>query len=135
MKVQLIAYVVSLVTLLVLDGLWLTFMMPRVYQKKLAHLLADSLTVWPALVFYLLYVFGINFLVVRQALAQANDWSGIFFAGVVLGMVAYGTYDLTNQATLRDWPVMVTIIDIAWGGLLTGTVAVVTVLITKRFFL
>jgi uncharacterized membrane protein len=135
MKIHILACIVALVTLLVFDGLWLAFMTPRVYHKHLAHLFADSILVWPAVAFYVLYVFGLYFFVVRHALGRDFDVIGIFGAGVVLGIVAYGTYDLTNQATLKGWPVFITIIDIIWGGLLTGTVAVVTVWVTKRYLI
>lgn len=134
MKAHLVSYLIALFILVALDALWLTLMMPRVYQKHLSHLLAGSLMVWPAIVFYILYAFGIYFLVVRQALVQDTHLLATFLAGVVLGAVAYGTYDLTNQATLRGWPVLITLIDILWGGMLSGTIAVVSTWLTKKLF-
>lgn len=123
MKLALLAYAFALIGLLILDALWLSLMMPLLYRKHLAHLLASTPVWWAAVLFYVLYAFGIYFLVLRPALTQQQDLLTTFACGVVLGLIAYGTYDLTNQATLRNWPAILSFIDIVWGAVMTGIVS------------
>lgn len=108
--------------MLVLDAIWLTVSAPRLYRPLLGDLLADDFRLAPAAAFYVLYVAGIVILAVMPAI-DAGRWQTAAVNGLVLGLVAYGTYDLTNQATLRTWPVMVTVVDLIWGALLTSLTA------------
>lgn len=132
MKPFLISVVATIVSMLAIDSVWLRTMYSRFYQPKIGHLLGDSVNYGPAAFFYLIYGVGLTILVVQPAIASASGVGKIFLMGAVYGIVAYGTYDLTNQATLREWPVMVTVIDIIWGALLTGTVAVIAAWITQK---
>lgn len=133
MKLALLAYAFALMGLFILDGLWLSLMMPLVYRRHLAHLLASTPVWWAAIIFYLLYAFGIYFLVVRGALSEHQTLAATFGCGVVLGIIAYGTYDLTNQATLLRWPVVLTFLDIAWGGFMTGMVSLLSYWLARKF--
>jgi len=133
MKVASIAYAFALIGLLIIDGLWLLLMTPFVYRKHLAHLLASAPVWWAAVIFYFLYAFGIYFLVVRKALSEHQGLMATFCSGFVLGITAYGTYDLTNQATLLRWPVFLTFLDIAWGGLMTGTLSLLSYWLARKF--
>lgn len=123
MKHHIYAYVATLITLLLLDGVWLSLTMSRVYQKYLSHLMGDKVTLWAVAVFYLLYAFGLYFVVVRMAQNTDISLVSICITGFVFGMTAYATYDLTNQATLKNWPVFITIVDIIWGGAMSGVAA------------
>lgn len=116
------AYIGSALAMLVLDIIWLTTMVPRVYQPALGDMLADPPNLWVAAVFYLLYVVGVVVFAVLPALGQQN-WLMALGAGALLGLVAYGTYDFTNLSTLRNWPVGLSLIDVAWGTFLTGATA------------
>lgn len=116
------AYIGSALAMLVLDIIWLTTMVPRVYKPALGDLLADPPNLWVAGVFYLLYVVGVVVFVVLPALGQQN-WLMALGAGALLGLVAYGTYDFTNLSTLRNWPVGLSLIDVAWGTMLTAATA------------
>lgn len=118
------AYIGSAVAMLALDFVWLTTMVPRIYRPALGDKLADPPNLWIAAVFYLLYVVGIVVLAILPALEQRN-WLMALGSGALLGLVAYGTYDFTNLSTLRDWPVGLSLIDVAWGTVLTGVVALV----------
>ena len=118
----LLAYVGTGVIMAVLDAIWLTLMAPRVYQPAIGELLAPRPNMRAAVAFYLIYVFGIVFLAVLPALREGSAVRAATL-GAVLGLVAYATYDLTNQATLRVWPLHVTLIDLAWGVFLTTTAA------------
>ena len=86
-----------------------------------------------ALVFYLLFVVGLQFFVLNPALA-AGSWKTALFAGMFFGLVTYATYDLTNLATVRDWPVLITAIDLVWGSFVSGATALLSFLVIRRFF-
>jgi uncharacterized membrane protein len=103
-----------MVAFLALDAVWLTTMAERLYQPAIGHLMRPGFAWPPALAFYLLYILG---LVVFGVATGAERGSAAVAAGrcALFGLVAYATYDLTNQATLRDWPWSVTFADLAWG--------------------
>ncbi len=117
------AYLGSAVAMLVLDVIWLTLLVPRVYQPMLGDLLAPSPKFWVAGVFYLLYLVGVVVFAVLPALDQGG-WLQALGAGALLGLVAYGTYNFTNLSTLRDWPATLSLIDVSWGTALTALTAV-----------
>jgi uncharacterized membrane protein len=131
MKTTLIAYFVTLVPMLVADGIWLTTMGKRFYGVQLGHLMGPALKWGPVAVFYPLYAVGVAVLVVLPAVQAKTPLLKVFLLGSLLGLIAYAAYDLTNQATLRDWPFVVTVVDMAWGALLTGVVGVVAVYLTR----
>lgn len=127
-----IGLVATLLSMGVLDAIWLTTMTDRLYRRQLGTLLLATPNWLPAVAFYLLYSVGVLVLVVRPALD--GDWSAArtLGAGAMLGLVAYGTYDLTSQATLRGWSMLVTVVDITWGAALTATVSVVALAAARR---
>lgn len=110
-----LSYVGALVVLLCLDAAWLATMVPRLYRPLMGRLIAEQVWLLPAVLFYLLYVAGI----VVLAILRSRDGKGALCRGASLGVVAYGTYDLTNQATIDHWPVVITLADMAWGTVLT----------------
>lgn len=116
------AYLGSAAVMLVLDIIWLTLAVPRIYQPALGNLLADKPNLAVAGVFYLIYVIGVVVFAVLPAV-EARSWLQALGMGALLGLVAYGTYDFTNLATLRDWPLQLSIIDVCWGIFLTATAA------------
>lgn len=122
MKTFLIAFFAAAAAMTAIDSIWLRTMYSRFYQPQIGHLLADTVKYGPAVAFYLVYLTGLMVLVVMPALKSGAGWGQVFLLSAVFGIVAYGTYDLTNHATLRDWPWIVTVVDMVWGGLLTGVV-------------
>jgi uncharacterized membrane protein len=116
----------------VLDAIWLTTMGPRLYRPALGELLAPQPNMRAAVAFYLIYVAGIVFLAVIPALREASAIRAVT-SGAALGLIAYATYDLTNQATLRVWPVHVTLIDMAWGAFLTAAASFGGYWLASRF--
>ncbi|USN51985.1 MAG: DUF2177 family protein [Myxococcales bacterium] len=117
--------------MLIFDAIWLGLAVNRLYKPLIGHLMADGFKIIPAAVFYVLYNFGIVYLCVLPNLKSEAGLSKTLICGIVLGAVAYGTYDLTNNATLKDWPYIVSIIDIIWGALLTGITSLVCFYLSK----
>ncbi len=131
MKTFFIAYIVFLLPMLAIDAVWLSVMSKRFYAPRIGSLLAESPRLAPAVIFYLLYVLGPTVFVVVRAVDHGTGYGKVFLFGALLGLVAYGTYDLTNQATLKTWPVVVTLADLVWGSLLTGVVSIISVSLTR----
>jgi uncharacterized membrane protein len=127
-----IAYVATGLVFLGMDAIWLTLASQRLYRPLMGEMLLDSFRLVPAMLFYLIYVAGIVVLAIAPAIASERLTTATL-NGAFLGFVAYATYDLTNQATLRNWPVAVTIADLCWGTLLTASAATIGFLITRAF--
>lgn len=133
MKTLIVSFFATLVPFLIIDGTYLFTVGGSFYQKQISHLMAPSVGFVAAGIFYVIYVLGILALVVLPALKSGQGIGMTFLMGAILGFVAYATYDLTNQASLRDWPVIVTIVDLIWGTLLTGSVAALAVWISRSW--
>ena len=115
-------YLLTVPVFFAIDLLWLGLIAKGLYQRNLAHLLSPQVNWGAAIVFYLIYIAGIILFAVRpglgqQSLAKAAIWGALF------GFFTYATYDLTNLATLREWPVKIVVVDVAWGTLLCTLVA------------
>jgi uncharacterized membrane protein len=126
-------YMASLVTFLIIDGLWLGIVARSFYVQQIGHLLRPSPDFGVAGAFYLLYVVGVVVFAVLPALAQ-QSWVTALVLGALLGFIAYGTYDLTNLATLAGWPVLVSVVDMIWGAVLTATVALAGYMAGRMLF-
>ena len=113
-----IAYLAAGISFGILDALWLRWAGPNFYRPALGDLLAEQFRMGPALVFYLLYVAAMVWFAVRPGIALGVPHAVL--NGALLGGIAYASYDLTNQATLKVWPVHVTLVDIAWGASATA---------------
>ena len=119
---MLAVYVATLVVFVGVDFVWLSRMGDTFYRPAMEGMAMEGFRPAPALVFYLLYAFGVTFFAVQPGLA-AESWRTATLYGVMFGLVGYGVYDLTNQATLKVWPVALTMVDMSWGALLTGIAA------------
>ncbi len=117
------AYAVTLVVFMAIDAVWLTQMASRLYQPTIGHLLAPEPDLFAALIFYLLYILGMVVFTVKPGQHDAS-LKAPAARGALFGLVAYATYDLTNQATMQNWPWLVTGIDLLWGTFLTATATV-----------
>ncbi|WAH60018.1 DUF2177 family protein [Pseudomonas silvicola] len=131
MKKALIAYVSTLLVVLVLDALWLGVLMGPTYKQMLGSLMRDKPLLGPAAGFYLLYALGVVVLAVWPGVTAGSVWRGLGY-GAMLGLIAYGTYDLSNWATLVGWPPLLVFIDIFWGVVLTALAAAVGVWAADR---
>ncbi len=132
-KTYVIAYFCFLIPMLLIDSVWLFTMSKRLYAPRIGSLLADKPRLLPAAAFYLIYAFGAAVLVVVRMVGNQTGYLKTFLFGAILGVLAYATYDLTNQATMKEWPTLVTVVDLAWGGALTGVVSIIAVALTRAF--
>jgi uncharacterized membrane protein len=121
----LVGYVVALISFGAVDAIWLSMMGPRLYRPTLGDILLTELRVGPAVAFYMIYPLGVLVLAVLPAL-KSGSLTAVVGSGIVLGTVCYATYDLTNFATLRNWTLQLTLLDIAYGAIVTGLVAAVS---------
>lgn len=113
------AWASTLVVMLVVDLVWLGIVARPLYQRGIGHLMAEQANLPFAVVFYLMYAIGIVYLGIAPN-ASTPGVKAAFFAGAALGFFAYATYDLTNLAVLRGWPVWLAVIDMAWGTFITA---------------
>ena len=125
-----ISYLLTMVVFFAIDLVWLGTLAKNLYAKQLGHLMAENVNWAAALVFYLIYIAGILVFAVYPAVEKDSLMYAIVY-GALFGLVAYATYDLTNYATLKDWPVKIVIIDLIWGTSLTTSVAVSGFFLTK----
>jgi uncharacterized membrane protein len=119
-----IAYVVVLIVFGAIDAVWLSTMGPLLYRPALGDILAQNLRIAPAIAFYLTYPIGVVVFAVLPALRAQAPFSAAALA-LLFGALAYATYDLTNYATLRNWTLPITVLDIGYGGLASSIVATV----------
>lgn len=132
MKTQVIAYAGALMTLLVLDVIWLGLVARTFYRDQLGELMLPSPNLGIAVVFYVFFAVAIVFLATRPGLSSASITIAIIH-GAVLGLAAYGTYDVTNLATLKNWPLAMSIVDVLWGGFVTAMAAAGGYLAVRAF--
>ena len=130
MKTRFIAWGVALLTLMLADGIWLGVLMGPTYKSQLGALMLDQ-PVWaPALAFYLLYPVGLVVFAVLPGL-KAGRWQQAVAPGALLGLIAYGTYDLSNLATLAGWPAGLALIDMLWGVVVSSLCAGTSWFVTR----
>jgi len=126
-----VAYLAAGVSFGTLDAAWLSWAGKNLYRPALGELLAPSFRPAPAIVFYLLYIAAMVWFAVRPGVDQGVGAAAL--NGALLGAIAYATYDLTNQATLKTWPVHVSLIDIAWGAFATGVASAAACWATSKW--
>jgi uncharacterized membrane protein len=128
---QLIAgYVAALIVFILIDGVWLSVMGKLLYRPILGDILLANLRITPAIVFYAMFPVGIVTFAVVPALKSGGIGSAAAL-GLLFGAIAYGTYDLTNYATLRNWNLQLTVLDIGYGALATAAAAAVATLVLR----
>ena len=124
-------YGVAFAAFLVIDLVWLGFIANNLYRKYLGFIMRPSPNWTAAIIFYLLYLAGLVFFVINPAV-EKSSWKFALLAGMIFGLITYATYDLTNLATLKDWPILITVIDLIWGTTLGGLVSVITYLVVSK---
>lgn len=124
-------YLIALPVFIIIDMVWLVFVAKNFYQKQIGFLMRTDVNWIAAIIFYLLFISGLVLFVLTPAV-EKNSWTHSLIFGALFGLITYATYDLTNLATLKDWPLAVTIADLLWGTVLAASVSVVTYFIFTR---
>lgn len=119
MTKNILGYLILLAVFLVLDIAWIGFIAKNFYSRMLGYLMKKKPNLPAAVVFYLLYIFGLMFFVVNPALTAGKSLYALL-AGALFGLISYATYDLTNLATFKEWPLKLSVIDLIWGSFLSG---------------
>jgi uncharacterized membrane protein len=130
MKVFIKYYLIALIVFVILDGIWLGFIGGNLYKKYIGFLLTETPNWIAAIIFYLLFVVGIVVFVVLPGMEEKSLWI-IIGRAALFGLVTYATYDLTNFATIKSWPIQITIIDLIWGTCLSSIVGTATIIIGR----
>lgn len=118
-------YALTLVIFFLVDIVWLGVISKKLYKEYLGHLMAPNVNWAAALVFYFLFIAGLVFFVIMPAI-EKGDFMYAITVGAFFGLITYGTYDLTNLSTLKDWPLNITIIDLIWGTFLNAATSGIT---------
>lgn len=125
-------YAVAFAVFLGIDALWLTLIAKNFYAKHIGYLMSKNPNLFAALIFYFIFIAGLVFFVITPALDK-KMWLYALLAGLFFGLVTYATYDLTNLATIKNWPLIITIVDLIWGMFVSAAVSVVTYFFALKF--
>ena len=132
MKTIIVTCLFTSVIFLIIDLIWLSYMVKNFYRPNLGSLLTDKPVMWAAILFYLVYVLGLSIIILMPAINNDSIYQA-FWNGIIFGVVAYGTYNFTNMATVKNWSANVVFVDVMWGGILTGTSSALGIYLTKKF--
>lgn len=126
-------YAISFVIFFAIDLFWLGIVAKKIYQEEIGHLLKTDVNWIAAVLFYLLFIGGLVVFVLIPAVQAGNIWKAILL-GALFGFITYATYDLTNLATLKDWPLKITIIDLIWGTFLGASTSTISYLVYNLIY-
>jgi len=127
-------YLIALPTFFIIDMIWLGLVAKKFYQEQIGFLMKSNINWGAALAFYFLFILGLVVFVVRPAI-DSGSWLKLIVLGALFGLITYATYDLTNLATLKDWPLLVTVVDLIWGMVLATSVSAITYFIATKLLL
>jgi len=129
-KQMILLYIITLAVFFVIDMIWLGVVAKGFYRRHLGSLLSPKVNWISAILFYLLFIVGLLVFVIRPALVGSVPLNALFY-GALFGLISYATYDLTNLATIKDWPMVVTVVDLIWGTVLGGVVSYISALLGR----
>ncbi len=118
-------YVIAFIVFVVLDLLSVRVIAKEFYQEQIGHLMANNINWLPEILLYLIYIFGLVYFAIIPALKHGN-WFLLILNGAIFGLVSYATYDLTNLATLKDWPIKFVVYDLVWGAFVSDATCLIT---------
>ena len=124
-------YLIALPTFFTIDFIWLTLVARKFYVAQLGILMKTNINWVAAIIFYLLFIVGLVIFAIAPAVEKKSIYTALIMGGL-FGFFTYATYDLTNLATLKNWPLDVTLVDMIWGIILAGTVSTVTYIIATK---
>jgi uncharacterized membrane protein len=124
-------YLIALPIFFVIDMAWLVLVAKKFYQKQIGFLMKPDINWVAAIIFYLLFIAGLVTFVISPAV-EKHSWVNAIIFGALFGLITYATYDLTNLATLKDWPLSVTVVDLIWGTVLAASISGITYFIAVK---
>ncbi len=124
-------YAIALPVFFAIDMIWLGLVAKNFYRTQIGSLMKTDINWAAAMIFYLIFIAGLVYFVISPAV-EKNSWSHALLLGAFFGLVCYATYDLTNLAIAKDWPLLVTIIDLIWGAVLAASVSIITYFIANK---
>jgi uncharacterized membrane protein len=116
-----------------IDIFWLALIARKFYKDQIGFLMKPEINWYAAIIFYLLFIAGLVIFVIEPAV-ERQSWINALVFGALFGLVTYATYDLTNLASMKDWPLLVTVVDMVWGTFLASSVSVITFFIAKGIY-
>jgi uncharacterized membrane protein len=132
-KQMILLYFLTLAVFFVIDMIWLGVVAKGFYRRHLGFLMSPKVGWISAILFYLLFIVGLLVFAVRPALSAGIPLHALFY-GALFGLISYATYDLTNLATIKDWPLVVTVVDLIWGTVLGSVVSYISALLGRALF-
>lgn len=124
-------FLIALPVFFIIDMVWLVLVAKKFYQSQIGFLMKPDINWLAAIIFYLLFIAGLVIFVISPAY-EKHSWVHALTYGALFGLITYATYDLTNLATLKDWPVFVTIVDLIWGTVLASSISLITYAIANK---
>ncbi|MCX6820114.1 MAG: DUF2177 family protein [Candidatus Adlerbacteria bacterium] len=124
-------YAIALPVFFAIDMVWLGLVAKDFYRGQIGTLMKSDVNWTAGIIFYLIFIVGLVVFVITPAV-ERGSWTHALLFGALFGLVCYATYDLTNLATLKDWPLLVTIVDLAWGAVLAASVSTATYFIASK---
>lgn len=124
-------FIIAFPVFFIIDMVWLGLVAKNFYREQIGFLLKPDVNWSAAVIFYILFIIGLVLFVINPAL-EKGSWMHAVVFGALFGLISYATYDLTNLATMKDWPLLVTIVDLAWGATLAASVSTITYLIVTK---
>ena len=124
-------YAIALSVFFAIDMLWLGIIAKNFYRAQIGHLMKSDVNWTAAIIFYLIFIVGLVVFVIYPSV-EKGSWTHALLFGALFGLVCYATYDLTNLAVAKDWPLLVTIVDLIWGAVLAALVSVITYFIAIK---
>ena len=124
-------FLIALPVFFVIDMVWLILVAKKFYQEQIGFLMKPDINWLAAIIFYLLFIVGLVTFVISPAV-EKHSWVHAILFGALFGLITYATYDLTNLATVKDWPLLVTVVDLIWGTVLAASISVITYIIAGK---
>jgi uncharacterized membrane protein len=124
-------FLIALPVFFVIDMVWLVLVAKKFYQEQIGFLMKPDINWAAAIIFYLLFIAGLVIFVISPAV-EKHSWVHALLFGALFGLITYATYDLTNLATLQNWPLLVTVVDLIWGSVLASSISLITYFIANK---
>jgi uncharacterized membrane protein len=124
-------FLIALPIFFLIDIAWLVLVAKKFYQEQIGFLMKPDINWAAAIIFYLLFIGGLVIFVISPSV-EKHSWIHAILFGALFGLITYATYDLTNLATMKDWPLLVTVVDLIWGTVLAGSISGITYFIAGK---